>query len=153
MLSGSDDGNVRIWKARASDKLGIITARERAAMEYRDSLKERWKMDAEVGKVSRCVSSLHAYGSHMYGIFLLFFFPRSEIDIYPNPSTKLRNSSELCWKRGESKRSGGGNIRALERANRKQKGRVWYLWNRLRLHVQPLFKNSANHFDTTSVPE
>lgn len=74
MLSGSDDGNVRIWKARASDKLGIITARERAAMEYRDSLKERWKMDAEVGKVSRCVSSLHAYGSHMYGISLLFFF-------------------------------------------------------------------------------
>ncbi|KAI0943494.1 hypothetical protein AcW1_002645 [Taiwanofungus camphoratus] len=53
VLSGSDDGNVRIWKARASDKLGIITARERAAIEYRESLKERWKMDAEVGKVSR----------------------------------------------------------------------------------------------------
>jgi len=53
VLSGSDDGNVRIWKARASDKLGIVTARERAAMEYRDSLKERWKMDAQVGKISR----------------------------------------------------------------------------------------------------
>jgi len=53
VLSGSDDGNVRIWKARASDKLGIVNARERAAMEYRDSLKERWKMDAQVGKVSR----------------------------------------------------------------------------------------------------
>jgi len=53
VLTGSDDGNVRIWKARASDKLGIVTARERAAMEYRDSLKERWKMDAQVGRVSR----------------------------------------------------------------------------------------------------
>ncbi|KAH9947771.1 WD40 repeat-like protein [Amylocystis lapponica] len=53
VLTGSDDGNVRIWKARASDKLGIVTARERAAMEYRESLKERWKMDAQVGKVSR----------------------------------------------------------------------------------------------------
>ena len=53
VLSGSDDGNVRIWKARASDKLGVIDARERAAMEYRDSLKERWKMDAEVGRVAR----------------------------------------------------------------------------------------------------
>lgn len=53
VLSGSDDGNVRIWKARASEKLGIVTARERAAIEYRDSLKERWKMDAQVGKVSR----------------------------------------------------------------------------------------------------
>jgi WD40 repeat protein len=55
VLTGSDDGNVRIWKAKASDKLGIITARERAAMEYRDSLKERWKMDAQVGKVARSV--------------------------------------------------------------------------------------------------
>jgi DDB1- and CUL4-associated factor 13 len=53
VLTGSDDGNVRIWKARASEKLGIVTARERAALEYRDTLKERWKMDAEVGKVSR----------------------------------------------------------------------------------------------------
>jgi len=53
VLTGSDDGNVRIWKAKASDKLGVIDARERAAMEYRDSLKERWKMDVQVGKVSR----------------------------------------------------------------------------------------------------
>ena len=55
VLSGSDDGNVRIWKAKASDKLGIITARERAAMEYRDSLKERWRVDSEVSRVARYV--------------------------------------------------------------------------------------------------
>ncbi|KAF9463237.1 WD40-repeat-containing domain protein [Collybia nuda] len=53
VLTGSDDGNVRIWKAKASDKLGVVTARERAAMEYRESLKERWKMDTQVGKVAR----------------------------------------------------------------------------------------------------
>ncbi|TFK31841.1 WD40-repeat-containing domain protein [Crucibulum laeve] len=53
VLSGSDDGNVRIWKAKASDKLGVVTARERAAIEYRDSLKERWKVDAEVSRVAR----------------------------------------------------------------------------------------------------
>ncbi|CDO72115.1 hypothetical protein BN946_scf184962.g58 [Trametes cinnabarina] len=53
VLSGSDDGNVRIWKAHASDKLGIITARERAAIEYRESLKARWKADAEVNKIAR----------------------------------------------------------------------------------------------------
>ncbi|TFK67609.1 WD40 repeat-like protein [Pluteus cervinus] len=53
VLSGSDDGNVRIWKAKASEKLGVVTARERAAIEYRDSLKERWKMDTEVGTVMR----------------------------------------------------------------------------------------------------
>ncbi|KZT28302.1 WD40 repeat-like protein [Neolentinus lepideus HHB14362 ss-1] len=53
VVSGSDDGNVRLWKAKAHEKLGIITARERAAIEYRDSLKERWKHDQEVGKVHR----------------------------------------------------------------------------------------------------
>ncbi|KAI0752663.1 WD40 repeat-like protein, partial [Daedaleopsis nitida] len=53
VLSGSDDGNVRVWKAHASDKLGIITARERAAIEYRETLKSRWKADSEVNKISR----------------------------------------------------------------------------------------------------
>lgn len=53
ILSGSDDGNVRIWKGKASERLGIVTARERAAIEYRSSLVERWKMDKEVGKVAR----------------------------------------------------------------------------------------------------
>ncbi|KAH9976620.1 WD40 repeat-like protein [Lactifluus volemus] len=40
VLSGSDDGNVRLWKANASEKLGVVTA-------------QRWKMDAEIGKVQR----------------------------------------------------------------------------------------------------
>ncbi|KAF5383791.1 hypothetical protein D9615_003546 [Tricholomella constricta] len=53
VITGSDDGNVRIWKAKASDKLGVITARERAAIEYRESLKDRWRMDTQVGKVAR----------------------------------------------------------------------------------------------------
>ncbi|KAJ7740908.1 WD40 repeat-like protein [Mycena maculata] len=53
VLSGSDDGNVRIWKAKAAERLGIVTARERAAIEYRESLKDRWKMDSEVGRVVR----------------------------------------------------------------------------------------------------
>lgn len=62
VITGSDDGNVRIWKAKAHDKLGVITARERAALEYRESLKQRWKSDAQVGKISRyayCYSLLH----------------------------------------------------------------------------------------------
>lgn len=57
VLSGSDDGNVRMWKANASEKLGVITARERSAIEYRDALKDRWKMDGEIGKVQRYVVS------------------------------------------------------------------------------------------------
>ena len=58
VLCGSDDGNVRIWKAKASEKLGIVTARERASMEYRESLMKRWSVDKDVGKVMRCVSTL-----------------------------------------------------------------------------------------------
>ncbi|KZS88606.1 WD40 repeat-like protein [Sistotremastrum niveocremeum HHB9708] len=53
VLSGSDDGNVRIWKAKANEKLGIIDTREKAAMEYRDALKERWKSDKAIGRISR----------------------------------------------------------------------------------------------------
>jgi WD repeat and SOF domain-containing protein 1 len=53
VLSGSDDGNVRIWKARADEKLGVVTARERAAIEYRAALQQRWRHDAQVSKVSR----------------------------------------------------------------------------------------------------
>ncbi|KAJ7594402.1 WD40 repeat-like protein [Mycena floridula] len=53
VLSGSDDGNVRIWKAKASEKLGVVTTRERSAMEYRSSLVDRWKMDRTVGRVAR----------------------------------------------------------------------------------------------------
>lgn len=69
VLTGSDDGNVRIWKAKASEKLGVITARERAAIEYRESLKERWKVDSEVNRVTRLV--LCSFGPYVH---LLFFF-------------------------------------------------------------------------------
>jgi DDB1- and CUL4-associated factor 13 len=58
VINGSDDGNVRVWKAKASEKLGITTARERSAIEYRNSLVERWKADSEVGKVSRSAAIL-----------------------------------------------------------------------------------------------
>jgi len=60
VITGSDDGNVRIWKAKASDKLGIVTARERAAMEYRESLKERWKVDTEINRVMRYIFFLNS---------------------------------------------------------------------------------------------
>ena len=57
VLSDSDDGNVRVWKANGSEKLDIVTARERSAIEYRNAFKERWKMDAEIGKVQRYAHS------------------------------------------------------------------------------------------------
>ena len=38
VMSGSDDTNLRMWKGRASARLGVQTPRERQAREYRDRL-------------------------------------------------------------------------------------------------------------------
>lgn len=55
VLSGSDDGNVRMWKAKPNDRLGVLDGRERSALEYREALKERWKFDKEISRVQRYV--------------------------------------------------------------------------------------------------
>lgn len=41
VLSGSDDTNIRIWKAKSQDKLGTLKPRERQKLEYNDKLKKR----------------------------------------------------------------------------------------------------------------
>lgn len=81
VLTGSDDGNLRMWKASASEKLGIIDSRERAAMEYRDSLKERWRFDREVSKVSRCVVLV-------YVLFALHHASSLGCVMFPSRSTR-----------------------------------------------------------------
>ena len=129
MLTGSDDGNVRIWKAKASDKLGVITARERAALEYRDSLKERWKVDSQVNKVARLVPPFFFYFYSFLSVHHRFIVPV----ISQNQSTKLQNSNEQCWKPNASKRKGEENIRGREKTNRNRRGRNWLLWNRLEM--------------------
>ncbi|CAG8558049.1 947_t:CDS:10 [Diversispora eburnea] len=53
ILSGSDDGNVRLWKTNASEKIGPKDFRERAHLEYSDRLKERYKSLPEIKRISR----------------------------------------------------------------------------------------------------
>ncbi|GAA5828720.1 hypothetical protein JCM11251_005850 [Rhodosporidiobolus azoricus] len=53
VLTGSDDANLRIWKARASEKLGVVDKREQVRKEYRDGLREKWGTVADVAKVER----------------------------------------------------------------------------------------------------
>ena len=48
MLSGSDEMNIRLWKARASEKMGTLKPRERAAIEYAEKLKEKYATHPEV---------------------------------------------------------------------------------------------------------
>jgi len=53
VLSGSDDGAVRIWKAGASDPVGVKSGRELAAKEYRDQLRQKWSSIDTVSKIER----------------------------------------------------------------------------------------------------
>ena len=99
---------MRIWKAKASDKLGVITARERAAMEYRESLKERWKVDSEVNKVARSV--FYAFGQYFRLLVLHLFTqhsPSPKISL-PNFKTQTNNVGSSTGQRGEEKKTYAG---------------------------------------------
>ena len=66
ILSGSDDGNVRLWKANAHERLGVLDTREKNALEYREALKQRWKHDDDIGKILRYVLLLSTLaGDHL----------------------------------------------------------------------------------------
>ena len=53
IFSGSDDGNVRLWRANASERSTILTARERQKLEYNQQLKEQFKHMPEIRRISR----------------------------------------------------------------------------------------------------
>ncbi|KAI8927439.1 WD40-repeat-containing domain protein [Entophlyctis helioformis] len=53
LLSGSDDGNIRLWKTKASDKLGSLTNREKDAREYAAAVKERYKHMPEIRRIDK----------------------------------------------------------------------------------------------------
>lgn len=53
IISGSDDGNLRLWKARASEKLGLKSQREVTKENYQASLKIRYAHLPEVKRISR----------------------------------------------------------------------------------------------------
>lgn len=51
IVSGSDDTNLRLWKARASEKLGQLTTREESAMQYRQTLIRKYQHLPEVKRI------------------------------------------------------------------------------------------------------
>lgn len=72
ILSGSDEMNIRIWKARASEKLGPVSLlticnslffliififqlkpREKAALNYSEALKEKYAAHPQVRRIAR----------------------------------------------------------------------------------------------------
>lgn len=53
VLSGSDEMNIRVWKADASEKLGPLRPRERAAMDYNAKLIEVYGEHPEVRRIAK----------------------------------------------------------------------------------------------------
>ncbi|KAJ2894282.1 U3 small nucleolar RNA associated protein [Zalerion maritima] len=53
VLSGSDDGNIRIWRAQANKREGVKSTRQRQALEYNESLAERYQHMPEVRRIRR----------------------------------------------------------------------------------------------------
>lgn len=53
VMSGSDDANVRVWRAKAWEPTGKVTERQRAAMEYNAALKKRFGHLPEVRRILR----------------------------------------------------------------------------------------------------
>lgn len=55
IVSGSDETNLRLWKATAWEQLGTKSARQRTTQAYQEKLKEKFKHHPEVAKIMRYV--------------------------------------------------------------------------------------------------
>lgn len=53
LLSGSDDGNVRLWRANASERSGVKSTKQRQALEYNSALMERYAHLPEMRRIRR----------------------------------------------------------------------------------------------------
>ncbi|XP_037030911.1 DDB1- and CUL4-associated factor 13 [Bradysia coprophila] len=52
IFSGSDEMNIRLWKARASEKLGALRPRERTALNYAETLKEKYAAHPQIRRIA-----------------------------------------------------------------------------------------------------
>ncbi|KAL7507298.1 hypothetical protein ACHAXN_004488 [Cyclotella atomus] len=53
ILSGSDDTNLRLWKARSSEKIGQLSSREEASLQYRSALVQKYAHLPEVKRIAK----------------------------------------------------------------------------------------------------
>lgn len=53
VISGSDDFNLRLWKAKASEQLGVLLPREKKKHEYDEAVKNRYKHLPEIKRIVR----------------------------------------------------------------------------------------------------
>jgi len=53
IVSSSGEMNLRLWKARASEKLGIMNQRERESLQYKEKLKEKYSQHPQISRIHR----------------------------------------------------------------------------------------------------
>ncbi|KAG5271026.1 hypothetical protein AALO_G00175050 [Alosa alosa] len=53
ILSGSDEMNIRMWKANASEKLGVLTPREKTTRDYNQKLREKFQHHPHIRRIAR----------------------------------------------------------------------------------------------------
>ena len=53
IFSGSDEMNIRIWKANASEKLGPLQPREKAAFKYNEALKQKFSTHPQIRRIAK----------------------------------------------------------------------------------------------------
>ncbi|KAE8751631.1 hypothetical protein FOCC_FOCC001479 [Frankliniella occidentalis] len=53
IMSGSDEMNIRVWKARAAEKLGALKPREKAALNYHQALRTKFAQHPQIKRIAR----------------------------------------------------------------------------------------------------
>lgn len=53
VLSGSDDGNIRVWRTNASSRSGMKSAKQRQSLEYEQALIKRYAHIPEIRRIRR----------------------------------------------------------------------------------------------------
>ena len=59
MLSGSDESNIRMWKAKVSQKLGKLAPREEASLEYAEALRNRYQYHPRIARHRHVPKMVH----------------------------------------------------------------------------------------------
>lgn len=53
ILCGSDEMNIRMWKARSAEKLGVLRPREKTALNYSEALKQKFVSHPQIRRIAR----------------------------------------------------------------------------------------------------
>lgn len=114
ILSGSDDTNVRLWKATAWEQLGARAARERGAIRYGDKLISKFSHHPEVRRIAKSVDYV-ALQSFVIDLGWGDFFPfSSEFRTRNEPRPiKLAKKEKRVMAESKVKQLGGGGIQCI----------------------------------------